>query len=70
MQSKSLDDFIEDVLKTPCCKYCGSHDECQEMMGVDSIEEELGGYGCSAFDNTVEALTKHYLKDYTVTKTK
>lgn len=69
-QTKTLEDFLEDVIKTPCCKYCEYHDECQEMMGMESIEEELGGYGCSAFDNTVEELTKHYLRDYAVSNTK
>lgn len=62
-QKLTLDKFIDDILKNPLCKYCSSHDECQEMMGVTSIEEEIGEIGCGAFDNTIENLTNFYLKD-------
>jgi len=67
-QNVSLDDFVENILKHPKCKYCVNHDECQELMGLEDIEEELGIYGCAAFDNTVEGLTELYLKDFSVEK--
>ena len=63
-QAITLDNFLEDILDNPQCKYCLSHDECQEMMGIDNIEEDLGGYGCSHFDNTIEGLIKRYQLEY------
>ena len=69
LQTKSLEDFVEEILKKPSCKYCSYHDECQEMMGMENIDEEFEGYGCTAFDNTVEDLTKLYLKEYSLVTT-
>ena len=39
IQTKTIDDFIEDVLKKPSCKYCSSYEDCKEIMGP-SIEAD------------------------------
>jgi len=63
-QPITLEQFLENILDNPCCKYCTCHDECQEMMGLNNIEEDLGGYGCSAFDNSIENLALAYKEEY------
>ena len=63
-QPITLEQFINDVINNTNCKYCINHDECKEAMGVDDIEEEIGVFSCAAFDNSIETLTKHYIKEY------
>lgn len=65
-QPITLDDFIEDVLDNPCCKYCIYLSDCTENMGADVVAS-IGEGGCTAFDNTITGLKNIYLKKY-VTK--
>lgn len=66
-QPLTLDDFIDEVLDKPSCTYCQYIDDCIESMG-DDILDVIGHNGCTAFDNTVEGLTKIYLLKYCTTK--
>ena len=62
-QPITLDDFIENVLDKPSCKYCIYFKDCSENMGSDVIES-IGEEGCTAFDNTITGLKEIYLKEY------
>lgn len=63
-QSITLEQFIEKAINDTNCKYCTYHDECKEYMGVESIEDEIGVFSCAAFDNSIEGLKTHYIKEY------
>ena len=64
-QTITLDDFIEEVLNNPKCKYCKYQEECKNDIGVESLEEVVGpDYGCKAFDNTTDNLLKFFKNNY------
>ena len=62
-QPLTLDDFIEDVLNKPSCKFCQYLEDCSENMGEDVLEA-IGDSGCTAFDNSIENLKSIYLRKY------
>lgn len=62
-QPLTLDDFIEDVLNKPSCKFCQYIEDCSENMGADVLEV-IGDSGCTAFDNSIENLKSIYLRKY------
>lgn len=65
-QSITPDEFIEEILKKPSCKYCQYLEDCTENMGEDVLEC-IGDGGCSAFDNSIENLINIYHKQYCFT---
>lgn len=63
-QPITLEQFIEKAIADSTCKYCACNQECKEAMGVESIEDEIGIFSCAAFDNSIEGLKEHYIKEY------
>lgn len=63
-QTLTPDSFIDNVLEHPSCRYCQYYEDCKEAIGEDNMEYDIGLYGCTAFDNSVEALEKIYKKEY------
>ena len=61
-QPLTLDDFIDEVLDAPKCKYCLYLADCTENMGEDVVEAL--GTGCTAFDFSLDDLKKKYIKEY------
>lgn len=60
VQSISFEEFFNTVTDTAVCEYCDSYEECKDYMGEDNMEV-ISGYGCSAFDSSVEKIKNHFL---------
>ena len=64
-QAITFEDFFNTVTDNGICKYCSGYQECLEAMGEENVQS-ISGYGCSAFDNTVENIKQFYLIEYCV----